>query len=189
MPRLRAIDTPFLYSCASCGKQVDLNLYKPGNRLLGLMYHNKECYDCTYWRHLSENRPKNSLVLSGELVLVDHTETNPFASILQRKKYYLLKSGQVGKANSLISYGKIPERFNEILSDEGQFIARKLYYRLRDNVGHNCQMKGCYDRYHCYYYHPELTEPDGPWNKIPANYQPGWEGCPLFINKTEIPEI
>ena len=112
-----------------------------------------------------------------------------FLRFSSEKKYYLLKSGQVGMANSLISYGKIPERFKALLPNEGQFITRKLYYRLRDNVGHNCQMKGCYDRYHCYYYHPELTEPDGPWNKIPANCQPGWEGCPLFINKAEIPEI
>lgn len=183
---MAAENTPFLYHCVSCGAGVDLHEYAPGCKYLGLMYHNHECYECSYWRRLITNRPKGSLVIDGELITFSYTRTNPFTAILHRVKHIVTHNAQAYVANNIVSYGKVPERYKQYLPNEGTYVPRSVYAQIKKNEGLNCRKKGCYDRYHCFFYHPEHTEPSGPWNEIPANYKPGWEGCPMFVNKNTV---
>lgn len=179
-------DTPFLYRCHTCGKHVDLRVYQPKERLLGNMFRNRECYDCAYWRDLSVNRPANSYVIGNSFIIGGYTESDPFVTILPRTLYIWLHSRVAARLNYITFAGDIPTRFQPIFPSEGVFIDRKLYTRLKNHDGYVCKKKGCYDRYQCIFYIPELIEPDGAWNKLPENYQPGWEECPLFINKNSL---
>lgn len=97
---------------------------------------------------------------------------------------YIMKAdGTVKRSNDVWHQGEIPEMFRHLFPNTAKFISCQLFRRLNNRSWFQCQRKGCYDRYHCYWYHPELTEPDGePWNIIPDNWIIGGEMCPNFVN-------
>lgn len=188
MSKAKVKDTSFLYTCTTCGKEVNLNLYRPGMKLLGIMYHDRDCYDCAYWKDLADNRPAGSVVVEGHLMVPSYSMVNPFLAILKNTVYILCYSGQAIRANNIVSYGFVPARFKHLLPDDGKFVSRRVYQKVHKINKHRfqCRRRGCFDRYHCIFYNVEAMEPDGPWNKIPDKYTPGWEECPSFINKYEI---
>lgn len=147
------------------------------------MYRHKECYSCAYWRYLSKHRPTNSIVIDNQLVVALYTETDPFTAILRKNQYIWLFRGELICANHVTNYGEVPKKFKRRFKQDGMFIDEKVYNKIKKRQDHVCMKKGCLDRYQCFFYHPEIAEPDGPWNKIPKWHKPGWEECPLFINK------
>lgn len=182
-----ATDMNFLYPCGICGREVDLVLYDLDAETPRVMRDRHLCFDCAFWSMIAENRPLNSIVVDGDLVVPSYIQYDPFAPIIKDRKVFILKfTGEAIKANSLVNYGTVPEQFLDRLPNEGAYVNYHVYRRALLNHGHNCMKRGCYDRYHCFYYHPEIAEPDGPWNVIPSNHKAGWEECPLFIDKSKI---
>lgn len=186
MRNVKEANTPFAYICTRCGKSEDLRNYRVFIDDLQKMMHNQICYDCAYWERISQNPPANYIVCDGELMVVSFDQTSPFKVLLHAYKYIVTFDGKPMRVNSITSYGRIPEYLKDKFPTNATFINKHQYSQFKDAEGHVCMKRGCYDRYHCFCYHPEIAEPDGPWNKIPEGYQPGWECCPLFINKHEI---
>lgn len=79
--------------------------------------------------------------------------------------------------------GTVPTNFLELLPDQYRWISRETYERINTRELKYCEMKGCFDRYRCYWYNPAKTEPNGAWNHIPNGYVPGMEMCESFIDK------
>lgn len=186
MPTAMALDTPYSYSCKICGRLVEPDIFLLRTQLLGPMLRFHECYNCAFWRQLAANAPQNSVVINGELVTTEFSLTQPFLPLLRKRIYLLYRDGQTAEINSIFTYGKIPDAFLSCFKTEAAIVPRDIYIRAKNNQGHKCLMKGCYDRYHCFFYNADEVETAGPWNNIPKNYQVGWEQCPIFINKTEL---
>lgn len=185
--RARAVNTPFLYQCAKCGQTVDLRDFNVENRYYPIMAQNQVCYECAYWMHLKDHPIPNSQI-------IDHVyySCTPVSSrgelgrlsLYDPKRHYILTNDNEIQCVLLSCYyGIIPERFHNLLPDTAKYIARPTFTKIKKKAGYKCRRIGCYDRYHCFWYNPEEVEPNGPWNEIPKWHQPGWEECPLFINK------
>lgn len=170
------------FPCACCGKDVDIDLYPPSTPLLKHMCQEKLCYECAYWQTLQV--PEDHLVINNTVLTATFTLEDPFAAIIKRRKYILSNTGKTILANSVMVYGEVPEQLRHLYPNNATYISRKLFYIAKNNEGFQCRKYGCLDRYHCLYFNPDIENKNGgPWNKIPANYKPGWENCPSFINK------
>lgn len=175
-----------LFPCTRCGRMVDISLFRPGTQHLQAMCRNKECFECSFWRYMSEHLPVNSIVVDGELIVPQFVEDNPFTAIIKRPRYIVTESGHTIKANNVVSYGMVPEYFAETFPTTAHYVSHKLYRTMSGFEGTKCRKRGCYDRYHCFFYDISIEAAHGPWNEIPKDYQPGWEDCPSFINKHTI---
>lgn len=81
---------------------------------------------------------------------------------------------------------KVSPAFTELLPDQYRFISADTFFKIKEYCAPDCKSKGCFDRYHCYWYNVKLMEKYGPWNKIPKNYIVGSEMCESFINKEQM---
>ena len=177
----------FLYTCVICGRRVDLAAYDPADELYTPMRDRHICCHCAYWDKIAETRPSGSIVVSGELVVPSYVLYDPFVPTLKRKVFIINRqTGEAIKANALVNYGQIPERLRSRMPDEGAYTDYNIYRKVAANAGYICRKPGCLDRYHCFFYHPDISEPDGPWNVVPPGHKPGWEGCPIFINQQQL---
>jgi hypothetical protein len=147
------------------------------------------CPDCSYWRHLADKGLTDGMYcVKGVL----YRSAEAGISILPDNPafIYIPYSRTAVRIGSLTRIGAVPEQWKGVFSDNGVFIDGKTYRMIsaRQQRG-ECDRIGCYDRYHCLWYTPELHEADGPWNIIPAKHKIGGEHCPAFIDKEYIDQF
>ena len=78
--------------------------------------------------------------------------------------------------------GRVPPS----IADNAVFIGRQQFERLRERTV-PCNLKGCFDRYHCHWYDAG-TENGDPWNEIPQDWVAGDEKCESFVLKSLLKE-
>lgn len=147
------------------------------------------CFECAYWINYIANPDPNAIIASHKVI--KQIEPFRYVNMTQARKKDMqfvidLKTKQIYGCSGLIVRAEIPQAFWDKMPDQYKLISKDTYSRFYKFQAANCRAKGCYDRYHCWWYHPELVEGDTPWNKIPDNYVVGSELCPSFINKSQI---
>lgn len=180
---------PYIYKCTHCGKETEPRSLETANaprEIRQTMCREKTCFECAYWVHVLGNLGCGHYIIKGRLYLCapfkEGVPENPLDE-KRRRTYILPDNGAPRCVEIAQDYGEIPSHFG--VADTARIISLWLYFKIRKRHRYRCNKRGCYDRYHCYWYHTEDWEKDGPWNKIPSWHKPGWEQCPLFIDKTE----
>lgn len=177
-------------TCSHCGKTEDLETFRQiQSPLVAKMRGEQLCFGCAYWRKWMERPEPDTIIASRNLFRV----TEPLKVVNRREakaknlRFLLVPhTSQVYAGANLILRGTIPTAFQDELPDQYKLITRDEYLRIYDYGCDMCRSKGCFDRYHCIWYHPEIMELNGPWNTIPENYEVGTELCPSFVNKHKI---
>lgn len=177
-------------TCTYCGKQEDLQLFNTvQSPLVSKMREERLCFDCAYWIRWIENPEPDTIVVSHKL----YKQVEPLRIVnlnqtrSSRMKFLIdIKNRRVYGCIGLILRGTIPSQFYNILPDKYKFITKDEYQRIYRFDADKCLSKGCFDRYHCLWYRPDIAEPNEPWNIIPDDYIIGGEQCPSFINKNII---
>lgn len=169
------------YQCSKCGKDVNIEKYIPKSAMTLDMYDRQLCHHCAYWeKFFASNTPFE--IIDGKV----WTYGPQMFTVLSRHlpvqiRYVFHPDGSIFQMNNSFSLGDAPKEYS--LADTGRFISRSVFDKLSDGDGYHCRAIGCYDRYHCYWYHPEEFEKDGPWNVIPESHKTGDEHCDGFLNK------
>ena len=174
------------FNCKQCGAPVDLRDYRRRQIMLQKMYDRQTCYDCTYWNEKIESPEPNRQIIDGEYILFEPWVKLKEIDILlgrEPKSYYAqCNDGTVIRSNNIVRLGMVPEKFRKFLPDTARFITKNAYYRIDAHPYFVCKSKGCWDRYHCFWYDMSL-EKDGPWNVIPEDHVMGGECCESFLDK------
>jgi len=144
------------------------------------------CFDCAYWKDYIDNPTPGTAIVSGALYVFEpskkavdrrclHTKGITFAiDMCTRDIVYCI---------SPVFKAKVSPAFAHLLSDQYRFISADTYFKIKEYCASDCKSKGCFDRYHCYWYNVEEMERYGAWNKLPKGYVIGGEMCESFINK------
>ena len=189
MPKLAGEITFPRLKCTYCGSPVDLRDYKLSS-LQSLMIERKLCFTCAYWMSKADDMPEHCHVIDGQLIAF-----NPWKSLGEREIlpargykpfYIMLNDGDVKRSNNISVQGAVPQYLRHLFPDTARYINKDIYYKVKRHPFFKCQSKGCWDRYHCYWYDMEL-EKNGPWNEIPKSHKMGDECCESFLDKTTIP--
>jgi hypothetical protein len=180
------------YTCIKCGSTVNLDDYNKKSPKVQAMKQNVMCFSCTYWSdQLSSN---NSLhhIINGQLWVFNpwiyYDEHPVFPEYVGHKGeafYIMLNNKDVIRSNNVSLLGDIPHYFRQSNPDTARFITSKAYKIIKNHPFFKCQSKGCWDRYHCYWY-DERNEVNGPWNIIPKSHVIGEECCEIFLEKTNV---
>jgi hypothetical protein len=175
--------------CRYCGSPVDLENYNQKLPLPQVMKKEQLCFACAFWKNLIDNPVPYRQIINGTHWTFNPWSDKPmmFAGHGGRAFYIMLNDGNVLRSNNAWFQGEIPEHFRSQLPDTAKFISRTAYYKIKDQPMFQCQSKGCWDRYHCYWY-DKTVEVDGAWNKIPSNHKIGDECCELFLDKNIVYE-
>lgn len=174
-------------TCSFCGKLEDLEAFRlTQSSLVSRMRAERLCFDCAYWKTWLENPEPDTVAISGRLYKM--AQPFFFPNMQQARAKDLLfvidaTANKVYACRDLILRGSIPVQFRSLLPDQYKFITKDEYSRVYRYNAEMCLSKGCFDRYHCIWYRPEIAEPDEAWNTIPENYIIGSENCPSFVNK------
>lgn len=177
-----------LCHCKICGSHQDLGSYDKRALIYKKMKEEQLCFTCAFWKDKIDNPVANREIING-----CHYTFHPWIEKPQAflghagSPYYVLRNdGTVARSNNVWFQGNIPERFRTQLPDTAKLITRHAYYKIIDEICFSCPKKGCWDRHHCYFYHKDEYEPDGPYNIVPDNYKIGGEKCALFLDKTKM---
>lgn len=181
-------------NCSFCGKQEDLETYRLiKHPLVSIMWDERLCFDCAYWKNWIKNPEPNTIIVSGGLYYLDQPLEKPSRTRLHNLKkceyLFMPATKDVCVCTGMTLRGRIPEALRNHLPNQYVFITRKEYYSIINYCAPACLSKGCFDRYQCYWYDAESAEPNEPWNTVPADYVVGSEECPSFINKTKLYDI
>lgn len=171
--------------CLICGKKIDFWLC-PKRTLAKAMKSKTLCFECAYWTDYIEHPSPGTVIISGGVYEFTPIFTKIDWRQLKKKDMVYaieIKTGKAVSGYKPFFIGSVPDNFKEKLPDQFKFISKETYLRIVNHQGGPCMAKGCWDRYHCYWYDAKLAEPKKPWNKIPKDYQIGNELCPSFINK------
>lgn len=144
------------------------------------------CQSCSFWKRLHENRSNETLYsIDGTLYKVPEKD---FLSSERHPRYiYLTKEHKAERVFSLTRVGTIPEAWKDLFPCNATFINGHQYRGIKARqLRGECDRIGCYDRYHCLFYTPELHEANGPWNTVPSKYRIGDEKCPSFFDKDKL---
>lgn len=179
------------YTCSLCGVPVDLEDYNKKAQMTQAMKQDMVCFSCAYWsKQLNESNDLHQII-DGKLWIF-----NPWTSQEDKPAYpghrgepfyIMLNNKDVMRSNNVQLLGDVPAYFKQSNPDTAQFITGKAYKIIKNHPFFKCQSKGCWDRYHCYWY-DESNEINGPWNVIPQKHKIGDECCEIFLNKTEVYE-
>ena len=174
--------------CKCCGNPIDLDQYVAAMQIPQKMDRDSLCYECAFWMLKAEKPPKNREIIDGwHYIINPYIITYKFFQGSGGRTVFIVKYDlTVKRSNDVLCQGKIPDKFLSIFPNTATFVERPIYTKVKNNKGFRCGRIGCFDRYHCIWYDPKLKEPNGPWNKIPANWKIGGEGCELFINNNII---
>ena len=169
------------YKCSKCGRDVDIEKYIPKAAMTLDMYDNRLCHHCAYWKNFFASDTPYEIV-DGKI----WTYGTQLFTVLSRRisvkiRYIFRPDGSVKQLNNSYCLGEVPPEYE--LPDTGRFVRREVFEKLEDGNGYHCRAMGCYDRYHCYWYHPEEWEKNGPWNVVPKTHKVGDEHCNGFLNK------
>lgn len=175
--------------CHLCSSPIDLGNYDLKLPLPKKMKDEQLCFTCAFWKDKIDNPLENRQIINGE-----HYVFNPWIENKQafmghggKEFYIMLADNSVIRSNNVWLQGEIPEMFRLQLPDTAKFITKHAYNKIRHRPYFKCQSKGCWDRYHCFWY-DEGVEIDGPWNVIPEKHKVGDEYCEIFLNKNQVYE-
>lgn len=176
--------------CESCGKKIRADCYNKSSNIYKRMFAESVCYDCAYWLEIIENMPETYEIIDG--VCYDFQPFCPKEKAKTAnlgsngKRMYILKNdGSVKMSNDVWDKGHVPKQFLDKLKDTAIFIPREVYEPLTIRKA-TCENKGCYDRYHCFFYDFRIEYDKGPFNKIPKDWITGNEYCRAFANIAKI---
>ena len=171
------------FTCLHCGVHVDCGDYNPTLPIPKIMEAKRLCFTCALWLDRIDNPSPHQQVINGAYYIFrpwDHDST-------RKARCIQLNNGLVARSNDIMLYGQIPELFVSTFPDTARFITPKAYQKIVQHPFFKCKAKGCWDRYHCFWYDMTL-EVDGPWNKIPSSHKIGDEYCQSFLNVNEVYE-
>lgn len=160
-------------TCLCCGITYDINDYQRNSKLLHIVKNKQVCISCAYWYGLAEHQPENMFIINHECFMFEKGKKHP--------GIYVLRGLEVFRSLNVRNIGRVPDYFHDILPDNARYIDMETYRIIKRAHGQECQSKGCWDRYHCFWY--PLPEPYEPWNVVPPKHRVGGEYCPIFINK------
>lgn len=177
-------------TCSHCGKTEDLEIFRTTQSLLvSAMRREQLCFDCAYWKAWMANPEPETIIVNRRLYKLSEPLKQVNRKQARAKSLTFLlevNTKNVLVGNNLIFRGTIPCAFQSELPDQFKLITQDEYLRIYGYGGDKCLSKGCFDRYHCIWYRPDIAEPIEPWNTIPDNYEIGSELCPSFVNKIRI---
>lgn len=175
-------------TCSCCGAPMEIDTFDQRASLTIFMRKRQLCFTCAFWKDKIENPHPDREIINGSHYVFHKSlsEHRHFQGFGGTTMYILKNDGTVKRSNNVWFQGNIPDRFRQQLPDTAKFIAKAAYYRIRDNFQFSCNKKGCWDRYDCFFYHPEEMEKQGAWNQVPKNHTPGGECCELFLNKDNV---
>lgn len=159
--------------CKVCGKIIELPYYREDPEWLGEMAERSLCYECLYWTDIIEHPDPHGYVINHQYFTFPPAKAGD-----DDIRHILAFDGHQFNSSRIYNHGIIPERFWPELPNNAHFISKKLARVINENIGHNCQKKGCWDRTHCLWYHGPMD-----WNEIPKKHKEGGEGCPIYINR------
>lgn len=174
-----------ILTCSFCGRTVTINRYVSTSALNKRMRIENLCYDCAFWKDYLEHPRPGSVILSGKLYALSPITRYLNGTSRRRNGIQFARNMQTGKAIAFTSYhclATVPRQFRERIPDQYRFISERTYTLLWQRTK-KCCIKGCWDRYHCWWYDKDKAEPKGPWNEIPKTHKIGDENCESFINK------
>lgn len=174
--------------CRICHTPINFEDYDQKDKIVQLMKRDNLCFCCAFWKDKIYKPSQEREIINGVHYIFYPWIPKKKKSIdIRNDSYYVLHGdGSVRKSNNVTIQGKIPDRFKSRLKDTARFITKYAYNKLKDNVQFSCNKKGCFDRYHCYFYNTDIMERYGAWNKIPSNHVVGSEGCELFLDKDKV---
>ena len=177
--------------CEKCGKKIRADCYNKSSGIYNRMLSESICYDCAYWLEMTDNMPETYEIVNG--ICYDF---QPYCNKIKAKTanlghngkiFYILKNdGSVLMSNDVWNKGEVPAQYKDKLKDTAIFIPREIYEPLTRRRA-VCENKGCYDRYHCFFYDFRIEYDTGPFNKIPRDWIIGNEYCKAFANIAKIP--
>lgn len=174
--------------CKHCGTQIDLDSFRHNRVLTKQMQAKQLCFDCAYWLDYLSHPLPNTAVIEGKLYSFELIEHN--AKVHQRRAWYQyivhIKNKSAYAIHNPKMIAVIPNHFQKEFPTEYRFITYDAYRTIHQYMAVSCTAKGCWDRYHCFWYNKEEMEPKEPWNKVPKNHVPGDEMCEGFIDKTKM---
>lgn len=174
-----------VYTCRICGSTVDTALYRADR--LEQMVTGRLCHDCVMWKRIIENQESDGhKIIGGEYIrFSENPHWDP--AVTKAQKYFVLNNDLTSEVCfNPVRIGVVPPQFRHMFPDTARLVSRRVFRKTATHSRFQCMRKGCYDRYQCLWYNKEVMESGGAWNSIPKNYQPGWEECPLFIDKNKI---
>lgn len=180
---------PSTQTCSCCGTPFELDGFYPSNKLTKKMKAENICFSCAFWKDKIDDPPVNREIIDGQYYIF-----NPWGKARNIQGYgscamYIVKNdGDIKRSNNVYYQGQVPDCFKDLLPNTAKFITKMAYINIKKRLGFKCQAKGCWDRYHCFWYNTEIEKENGPWNTIPASHRPGEEQCESFINKNDIYE-
>lgn len=174
--------------CHLCGSEIGLSEYNQKEKLVQKMKNEHICFKCAFWKDKAEHPAPGREIINGTHYMFNkwNSDDHGFRGCGGSSHYILRTDGTVVRSNNVWIQGDIPNHFLDLLPDTAKFITREAYNKLKDNVSFKCERKGCFDRYHCYFYHADEMEKNGAWNKVPLNHVVGSEECELFLDKDKV---
>ena len=174
--------------CEECGKKVR-DCFNANSSVYQKMIAESLCYECAYWKNIIENWKDTYYVIDGICYdfqpFHDGNEANIMLGSNGKNYYALTTECHAIHSNDVWVKGTVPERFRDILKDSAYHITGDAY-NILSNGCHICKNKGCYDRYHCFFYDYRNEYGIGPYNVIPRNWVAGNEHCKSFIDIRKI---
>ena len=177
----------FQYSnCSICGNSYTIEAYSMNKEISRIMRDNKICFNCAFCINAIEHKPQHSALINGTLFRCQEFTGKNIGCTYNHENFRLVHRLSDGAAVIIkiiepIVY--LPEPLKDVYHDEYKFISKDIYNKIKEYEAPYCKDKGCFDRYHCYFYHKEQTEKEGAWNQVPQSHIIGDEECVSFINK------
>lgn len=168
------------FSCKRCGTLVDCMEYNPMSSTTKEMENKRLCFHCAFWQGKADNPSPNQHIVNGKCYLF-----HPHVKGRGETLYAIRNDGTVACSSNVCFQGDIPEDFRPELPDTSKFITERAYKKIQMHPHFHCKSKGCWDRYHCFWYDISI-ETNGPWNTIPPNHKIGGEYCESFLNKNNV---
>lgn len=174
--------------CSCCGLPTNVDDFDQRAPLTILMRKEQLCFTCAFWKDKIAHPHPDREIINGSHYVFHKWLSKPqhFQGFGGKTMYILKNDGTVKRSNNVWFQGDVPDKFKPQLPDTAKFITKAAYYKIKENVNFSCNKKGCWDRYNCFFYHPEKMDSHGVWNEIPESHKPGDECCELFLNKDSV---
>lgn len=171
-------------ACSICGGNINIGEFDIRAILTRKMKAEHLCFTCAFWKDKIDHPVPGREIING-CHYVFHEwlrQPVPFQGSGGHHYYILKTDGSVKRSNNVWFQGEIPERFKRQLPNTARLITKRAYYLIKNMGDFKCCKKGCWDRYHCYFYDHTIEAETGPWNQIPKNHKVGAENCETFLN-------
>lgn len=176
-------------TCSICGAPINIDEFDIRAIITKMMKKEHICFSCAFWSDKIKHPVPGREIINGcHYVFHEWLKRPiPFQGSCGQKYYILKNDGSVKRSNNVWFQGEIPDRFKHQLPNTARLITSKAYYTIKSIGCFKCKRKGCWDRYHCYFY-DENEEKNGPWNQVPKSHKIGGENCESFLNKNNMYE-